>query len=87
VAVFAEGAEAQEAIAAGADVVGADDLIDSIKESMHSFLSTYVLRSLFMVEGVNLGTHLYSMRGGQLSRSNWSNQLPLMMCRWGQVGF
>jgi len=33
VAVFAEGAEAQEAIAAGADVVGADDLIDSIKES------------------------------------------------------
>jgi ribosomal protein L1 len=55
VAVFAEGAEAQEAIAAGADVVGADDLIDKIKESMHSFLSTYVLRSLFMVEGVNLG--------------------------------
>ncbi len=54
-AVFAEGAEAQEAIAAGADVVGADDLIDKIKESMHSFLSTYVLRSLFMVEGVNLG--------------------------------
>jgi ribosomal protein L1 len=33
VAVFAEGAEAQEAIAAGADVVGADDLIDKIKES------------------------------------------------------
>jgi ribosomal protein L1 len=58
VAVFAEGAEAQEAIAAGADVVGADDLIDSIKESMHSFLSTYVLRSLFMVEGVNLGDTL-----------------------------
>ncbi len=57
-AVFAEGAEAQEAIAAGADVVGADDLIDSIKESMHSFLSTYVLRSLFMVEGVNLGDTL-----------------------------
>jgi hypothetical protein len=54
VAVFAEGAEAQEAIAAGADVVGADDLIDSIKESMHSFLSTYVLRSLLLV-GVNLG--------------------------------
>ncbi len=53
-AVFAEGAEAQEAIAAGADVVGADDLIDSIKESMHSFLSTYVLRSLLLV-GVNLG--------------------------------
>jgi len=54
VAVFAEGAEAQEAIAAGADVVGADDLIDSIKESMHSFLSAHVLRSLLLVEGVNL---------------------------------
>lgn len=34
VAVFAEGPEAQEAITAGADVVGADDLVDRIKESM-----------------------------------------------------
>lgn len=33
VAVFAEGNEAQEALAAGADVVGADDLVDRIKDS------------------------------------------------------
>ncbi|XP_024356979.1 uncharacterized protein [Physcomitrium patens] len=33
VAVFAEGSEAQEALAAGADVVGADDLVDRIKDS------------------------------------------------------
>lgn len=33
VAVFAEGPEAQEALAAGADVVGADDLVDRIKDS------------------------------------------------------
>lgn len=32
-AVFAEGNEAQEALAAGADVVGADDLVDRIKDS------------------------------------------------------
>lgn len=32
-AVFAEGPEAQEALAAGADVVGADDLVDCIKDS------------------------------------------------------
>lgn len=32
-AVFAEGSEAQEALAAGADVVGADDLVDRIKDS------------------------------------------------------
>lgn len=33
VAVFAEGNEAQDALAAGADVVGADDLVDRIKDS------------------------------------------------------
>lgn len=36
VAVFAEGPEAQEARAAGADVVGADDLVDRIKDSKFS---------------------------------------------------
>jgi hypothetical protein len=87
VAVFAEGAEAQEAIAAGADVVGADDLIDSIKESMHSFLLTYVLRSLFMVEGVNLGDTLVFDEGWTIEQIKLEYQLPLMMCRWGQVGF
>jgi len=48
VAVFAEGNEAQDALAAGADVVGADDLVDRIKDSklqfsvIHSSHSPYV---------------------------------------------
>lgn len=33
--MFAEGAAAQEAEAAGADVIGADELVNSIKDSKH----------------------------------------------------
>lgn len=53
VAVFAEGSEAQEALAAGADVVGADDLVDRIKDSksyccaVHSIHVLHVLLKQF----------------------------------------
>lgn len=51
-AVFAEGNEAQEALAAGADVVGADDLVDRVKNSkfhtceLHSTYLSYMLVKL-----------------------------------------
>ena len=38
VAVFADGKSAEEAIAAGADVVGAEDLVAKVKDSMRPLI-------------------------------------------------
>ena len=43
VAVFAEGAAAQEALDAGADIVGGDDLVALVKESERSKIDSNLL--------------------------------------------
>jgi large subunit ribosomal protein L1 len=51
VAVFAKGAKAEEAVAAGADVVGAEDLADRIKEGFQEFDSVVATPDMMITVG------------------------------------